>query len=46
MTAQSQAMFERAEALAAALRRDLERCALAHAVMGRELGEPSKLGFC
>ena len=28
----------RAEALAAALRRDLERCALAQAIMARELG--------
>jgi hypothetical protein len=33
----SQAMFERAEALAAALKRDLERCAMLHAVMAREL---------
>jgi hypothetical protein len=29
----------RAESLAAALRRDLERCVLAHAVMARELSE-------
>jgi len=31
-------MFERVEAFAAALARDLERCALPHAVMARELG--------
>jgi hypothetical protein len=30
-------MFERAEALAAALTRDLEWCAMLHAVMAREL---------
>ena len=34
--ARSQAMFERAEAFAAALRRDLERCAMLHAIMARE----------
>jgi len=36
-TSRSQAMFERAEALAAALTRDLEWCAMLHAVMAREL---------
>jgi hypothetical protein len=30
-------MFERAEAFAAALTRDLERCAMLHAIMAREL---------
>jgi hypothetical protein len=30
-------MFERAEASVAALTRDLERCAMLHAVMAREL---------
>jgi hypothetical protein len=34
--ARSRAMFNRAEALAAALRRDLERCAMLHAVMARD----------
>jgi len=34
---QSQVMFERAEVLAAALTRDLERCAAIHAIMAREL---------
>jgi hypothetical protein len=33
----SQAIFERAEVLAAALARDLDRCAAIHAVMAREL---------
>jgi len=36
-SSQSQAMFERAEALAAALTRDLKWCAMLHAVMAREL---------
>jgi hypothetical protein len=42
-----QATFERAESFAMALARDLERCALAHAVMARELRQdwiPSKTG--
>jgi hypothetical protein len=33
-------MFERAEALAAALARDLERCAAIQAVIVRELASP------
>jgi len=37
MAAQRQAIFERAEAFAAALARDLERCAAIHAIMAREL---------
>jgi hypothetical protein len=37
--ARNQAMFDRAEAFAAALARDLERCAMVHAVMARELSE-------
>ena len=41
MTAQSQAIFERAEAFAAALARDLEPCAGIHAVMARELALPT-----
>ena len=32
------AILERAEAFAAALARDLDRCAVAHAIMARELG--------
>ena len=36
-----QAMFDRAEAFAAALRRDLERCAAAQAIMARELALPT-----
>ena len=35
--ARSQAMFERAEAFAAALARDLDRCAALHAVMAQGL---------
>jgi hypothetical protein len=35
--AQRQAMFDRAEAFAAALARDLDRCAAIQAVMAREL---------
>jgi len=34
---QRMAALERAEAFAGALARDLERCVLAHAAMGREL---------
>jgi len=32
-------MFDRAEAFAAALARDLERCAAIHAIMARELAD-------
>ena len=35
----NQAMVDRAEAFAANLARDLERCAMLHAVMARELGQ-------
>ena len=35
-----QAMFARAEAFAAALARDLERCVIANAAISRELNEP------
>jgi hypothetical protein len=35
--ARSQVMFERAEAFAAALARDLDRCAALHVVMAQEL---------
>jgi hypothetical protein len=34
-----QAALERAEALAAALARDLEKCAMVHAIMARELSK-------
>ena len=37
VAAQRQAMFERAEPFAAALTRDLDRCAAIHAIMAREL---------
>jgi len=37
-------MSDRAEAFAAALARDLERCAMLHAVMTRELGVGFRLG--
>jgi len=37
--AQRQATFERAETFAAALARDLERCAAIHAVIARELAD-------
>jgi hypothetical protein len=37
MAAQRQAVLERAEDFAAALARDLERCAVIQAVMAREL---------
>jgi hypothetical protein len=37
--ARNQAMFDRAEAFVVALARDLDRCAMLHAVMARELSE-------
>jgi hypothetical protein len=37
---QQQAMLDCAEAFSAALARDLDRCAMLHAVMARELNEP------
>jgi hypothetical protein len=37
VAARSKAIFERAEAFAAALARDLDRCAAIHTVMAREL---------
>jgi hypothetical protein len=41
-----QAMFERAEAFVAALRRDLDRCATFHAIMARELAAASSPMRC
>jgi hypothetical protein len=37
-------MFERAEAFAAALTRDLKRCAMLHAIMARELAAAYDIG--
>ena len=45
-TSRSQAMFERAEALAAALTRDLDRCAAIHTVMARELAAAYDIRPC
>jgi hypothetical protein len=46
VAARSKAIFERAEAFAAALARDLDRCAAIHTVMARELAAAYDIRPC